>query len=91
MQPLFDRVKFKLITKKNIESDVLHTDFVSRNVPDEGIVISMGEEVTEVKVNDRIKFADKKVTWVTENDVRFGLIAQGDILLKIENEDIQEG
>jgi co-chaperonin GroES (HSP10) len=91
MQPLFDRVKFKLITKKNIESDVLHTDFVSRNVPDEGIVISTGEEVTEVKVNDRIKFADKKVTWVTENDVRFGLIAQGDILLKIENEDIQEG
>jgi co-chaperonin GroES (HSP10) len=91
MQPLFDRVKFKLITKKNIESDVLHTEFVSRNVPDEGIVISMGEEVTEVKVNDRIKFADKKVTWVTENDVRFGLIAQGDILLKIENEDIQEG
>ena len=91
MQPLFDRVKFKLITKKNIESDVLHTDFVSRNVPDEGIVTSIGEEVTEVKLNDRIKFADKKVTWVTENDVRFGLIAQDDILLVIEDEDIQKG
>lgn len=91
MQPLFDRVKFKLITKKNIESDVIHTDFASRNVPDEGVVVSMGEEVTEVKMNDRIKFADKKVTWVTENDVRFGLIAQDDILLVIEDEDIQKG
>jgi co-chaperonin GroES (HSP10) len=91
MQPLFDRVKFKLVTKKNIESDVLHTDFVSRNVPDEGIVTSIGEEVTEVKIGDRIKFTDKKVTWVTENDVRFGLIAQDDILLVIEDEDIQKG
>jgi co-chaperonin GroES (HSP10) len=91
MQPLFDRVKFKLITKKNIESDLLHTDFASRNVPDEGIVTSIGEEVTEVKIGDRIKFTDKKTTWVTENDVRFGLIAQDDIILKIENEDIQEG
>ncbi len=91
MQPLFDRVKFKLITKKNIESDVLHTDFASRNVPDEGLVTSIGEEVTEVKVNDRIKFTDKKVTWVMENDVKYGLIAQDDILLKIENEDIQKG
>jgi co-chaperonin GroES (HSP10) len=91
MQPLFDRVKFKLITKKNIESDVLHTDFASRNVPDEGIVVSMGEEVTEVKMNDRIKFADKKVTWLMENDVKYGLIAQDDILLKIEDENIQEG
>jgi co-chaperonin GroES (HSP10) len=91
MQPLFDRVKFKLITKKNIESDLIHIDFASRNVPDEGIVTSIGEEVTEVKIGDRIKFTDKKTTWVTENDVRFGLIAQDDILLKIENEDIQEG
>jgi co-chaperonin GroES (HSP10) len=91
MQPLFDRVKFKLITKKNIESDVIHTDFASRNVPDEGVVVSMGDEVTEVKMNDRIKFADKKVTWVIENDVKYGLIAQDDILLVIEDEDIQEG
>lgn len=91
MQPLFDRVKFKLITKKNIESDLIHTDFASRNVPDEGIVVSMGEEVTEVKMNDRIKFADKKVTWLMENDVKYGLIAQDDILLKIEDENIQEG
>lgn len=91
MQPLFDRVKFKLITKKNIESDVLHTDFASRNVPDEGVVTSIGEEVTEVKIGDRIKFTDKKTTWVTENDVKYGLIAQGDILLVIEDEDVQEG
>ena len=91
MQPLFDRVKFKLVTKKNIESDVLHIDFASKNVPDEGIVISMGEEVTEVKMNDRIKFTDKKVTWVMENDVKYGLIAQGDILLVIEDEDVQKG
>lgn len=91
MQPLFDRVKFKLITKKNIQSDLIHTDFASRNVPDEGVVTSIGEEVTEVKIGDRIKFTDKKVTWVTENDVRFGLIAQDDILLVIEDEDIQKG
>ena len=91
MQPLFDRVKFKLVTKKNIQSDVLHTDFVSRNVPDEGIIVSMGDEVTEVKMNDRIKFADKKVTWIMENDVKYGLIAQGDILLVIEDEDVQKG
>lgn len=91
MQPLFDRVKFKLVTKKNIESDVLHIDFASKNVPDEGIVISMGEEVTEVKMHDRIKFTDKKVTWVMENDVKYGLIAQGDILLVIEDEDVQKG
>jgi co-chaperonin GroES (HSP10) len=91
MQPLFDRVKFKLITKKNIESDLIHTDFASRNVPDEGIVTSIGEEVTEVRIGNRIKFADKKVTWVTENDVRFGLIAQDDILLVIEDEDVQKG
>ena len=91
MQPLFDRVKFKLVTKKNIESDVLHIDFASKNVPDEGIVISMGEEVTEVKMNDRIKFTDKKVTWVMENDVKYSLIAQGDILLVIEDEDVQKG
>jgi co-chaperonin GroES (HSP10) len=91
MQPLFDRVKFKLITKKNIQSDVLHTDFASRNVPDEGVVTSIGDEVTEVKIGNRIKFTDKKVTWVTENDVRFGLIAQDDILLVIEDEDIQKG
>lgn len=91
MKPLFDRVKFKLVTKKNIESDVLHIDFASKNVPDEGIVISMGEEVTEVKMHDRIKFTDKKVTWVMENDVKYGLIAQGDILLVIEDEDVQKG
>jgi co-chaperonin GroES (HSP10) len=91
MQPLFDRVKFKLITKKNIESDLIHTDFASRNVPDEGVVTSIGEEVTEVKIGNRIKFIDKKTTWVTENDVRFGLIAQDDILLVIEDEDVQKG
>ena len=91
MQPLFDRVKFKLITKKNIESDLIHTDFASRNVPDEGVVTAIGEEVTEVKIGDRIKFTDKKTTWVTENDVRFGLIAQDDILLVIEDEDVQKG
>ena len=76
MKPLFDRIKFKPYNRKEITSDIIITDMNEKVIKDEGIVTDIGEEVEIVKVGDRIKFPEKNVTWVLENDVTYGLISE---------------
>lgn len=90
MEPLFDRVKFTVLSRKDVKPSNLHTDFNAKEVWDEGIVSSIGPEVSEVKVGDRIKFSPKKANFIKENDIQVGLIPVDDIYLVI-NEDIQKG
>ena len=91
MGPLFDRIKFKPHIRKVITSSILITDANEAVLKDEGYVTIIGEEVQFVKVGDRIKFLEKNVTWVSENDVTFGLISEDHVLAIIDNENVQEG
>lgn len=91
MGPLFDRIKFKPHIRKVITSSILITDANEAVLKDEGYVTIIGEEVEFVKVGDRIKFLEKNVTWVSENDVTFGLISEDHVLAIIDNENVQEG
>ena len=84
MKPLFDRIKFKPHLRKAVTSDILITDANEKVLKDEGYVTDIGEEVEFIKVGDRIKFLEKNVTWVSENDVTFGLISEAHVLAKIE-------
>jgi co-chaperonin GroES (HSP10) len=84
MKPLFDRIKFKPHIRKAVTSDILITDANDKVLKDEGHVTDIGEEVEFIKVGDRIKFLEKNVTWVSENDVTFGLISEAHVLAKIE-------
>ena len=91
MGPLFDRIKFKPHIRKVITSSILITDANEAVLKDEGYVTIIGEEVQFVKVGDRIKFLEKNVTWVSENDVTFGLISEDHVLAIIDDENVQEG
>lgn len=84
MKPLFDRIKFKPHVRKAVTSDILITDANEKVFKDEGYVTDIGEEVEFVKVGDRIKFLEKNVTWVSENEVAFGLISEEQVLAVIE-------
>ena len=91
MKPLFDRIKFKPHIRKAVTSDIIITETNEKVFKDEGYVTDIGEEVEFVKVGDRIKFLEKNVTWVSENDVTFGLISEDHVLAIINNENVQEG
>ena len=91
MKPLFDRIKFKPHIRKAVTSDIIITETNEKVFKDEGYVTDIGEEVEFVKVGDRIKFLEKNITWVSENDVTFGLISEDHVLAIIEDENIQEG
>jgi co-chaperonin GroES (HSP10) len=91
MKPLFDRIKFKPHIRKAVTSDIIITETNEKVFKDEGYVTDIGEEVEFVKVGDRIKFLEKNVTWVTENDVTFGLISEDHVLAIIDDENVQEG
>jgi co-chaperonin GroES (HSP10) len=91
MKPLFDRIKFKPHIRKAVTSDLIITDTNEKVLKDEGYVTDIGEEVEFVKVGDRIKFFEKNITWVSENDVTFGLVSEAHVLAIIEDENIQEG
>lgn len=90
MEPLFDRVKFTLIKEKVIKSDIIDTSINKVVRKDEGYVSSIGPEVTDVKVGDRIKFSTKTAVYITENDIEVGIVPVNDIFAII-HEDIQEG
>jgi len=83
MKPLFDRIKFKPYIRKDITSSIIITDANEMVFKDEGRVTDIGEEVEFVKVGDRIKFPEKNATWVTENDVVFGLISEANVIAVI--------
>jgi|688.fasta_scaffold491941_2 co-chaperonin GroES (HSP10) len=91
MKPLFDRIKFKPHIRKAVTSDIIITETNEKVFKDEGYVTDIGEEVEFVKVGDRIKFLEKNVTWVSENDVTFGLISEDHVLAIIDDENVQEG
>ena len=91
MKPLFDRIKFKPILRKAVTSDVIITDTNEKVLKDEGYVTDIGEEVQYIRVGERIKFLEKNVTWVAENDVAFGLISEDHVIAIIGDENIQEG
>jgi len=84
MKPLFDRIKFEPYTRKDITSSVIITDANEKVFKDEGRVTDIGEEVEFVKVGDRIKFPEKNVTWVLENNVTFGLISEANVIAVIK-------
>jgi co-chaperonin GroES (HSP10) len=90
MEPLFDRVKFTVLSRKDVKSEILHTEFNAKEVWDEGLVTSIGPEVNDVKVGDRIKFTIKKANFIKENDIDVGIVPVDDILLII-HEDVQKG
>lgn len=91
MKPLFDRIKFKPHIRKAVTSDIIITDTNEKVLKDEGYVTDIGEEVEFVKVGDRIKFLEKNITWVSENNMTFGLVSEDHVLAIIKDENIQEG
>lgn len=89
MEPLFDRVKFTLIKEKMIKSDIIDTSINKFVRKDEGYVSSIGPEVHDVKVGDRIKFNVKKAIYIKENEIEVGIVPVNEIYAIID-EDVQK-
>ena len=69
--------------KETTESGIILTE-VLPDIPDRGVVVSVGDKIEELKVGDYVIFDPMGITPVTHEDVEYFLFYEAQIIAIIE-------